>query len=389
MMINCKVGVLQIALGTGMLGGVSRFLLNYYGELNHTEIHFDFLFCHKNSFGNENNNPIIADSDVKCLDCLDNIHNSIRNYIELIRKLELFLKTNHYDVIHINSGSIPLQAACIYAIRKTSDHQHIISHSHSAGKTYNRNGIHIWKSYIYNCLKLYIRKQASYCFACSTEAAIALFGHKVLSKKKFRIIHNAIDCKHYRYNMEVRKKIRTQMGATENTLVIGHVGRFDKVKNHTYLLDIFCEVHRKKPDSMLWIVGDGDERKKIEEKVKILQINDSVILTGERDDVAEILQGMDCFVLPSFFEGLSLVAIEAQAAGLKVFLSDKVSREHSITNLTTYLSIDESPNLWAEEICNNNYVDLRCDKYNEVKEAGYDIKSAASKLESFYLELIR
>lgn len=382
-----KISVLQIALGTGMLGGVSRFILNYYKEMDREHLSFDFVFCNKNSFGTENSNPILKDSKIYCLECLDLYHNSYKNYFNLIKKLKKIILETKYDIVHINSGSIPLQFCCIFAIRCAKKDQVIIAHSHSSGAQFSP--FSIFRYFLFLFAKKYIRINASYCFACSSVAGQALFGKQILKSKKFKIIHNAIDCKKFQFNSKSRQTIREKMNVSSDMFVIGHVGRFDKVKNHVFLIKIFSYFHKIVPNSCLWIIGDGIEKNNIINQIKYNNLEDSVVLTGESRDVANLLQGMDCFVLPSFYEGLSIVAIEAQAAGLNVFLSDKLTREHSVTDLVTYLSIDDSPEEWAKSIISNSSRLFSRDKYDELLIAGYDVKTEAKNLACFYEDIYR
>ncbi|MPN27126.1 Glycosyltransferase Gtf1 [bioreactor metagenome] len=170
----------------------------------------------------------------------------------------------------------------------------------------------------------------------------------------------------------------------ENQLVIGHVGRFTDQKNHTFLIDIFFEIHKQKQNSRLILVGSGDKEDEIKEKVNTLGISDSVLFIGFKSDVSDYMQVMDMFLFPSKFEGLGLVLIEAQAAGLPSFTSASVVPEEAkVTDLLQYISLKKSAETWAKIILDATL--QRKDTYNEICSAGYEIKSAAYKLEKFYL----
>ena len=206
--------------------------------------------------------------------------------------------------------------------------------------------------------------------------------------KKFTIIHNAIDSKNYKFDLEKRDNLRKSLNI-ENKFVIGHVGRFAYQKNHKFLINIFYELQKIEPTSVLMLVGssvnDDQFIIKAKEQVKKLNIENKVLFLGMRNDVPDLMQAMDCFILPSSFEGLPLVAVEAQSAGLKSYLSDVITDEVKITDLVEFISLKESPEHWAKQILSNrNYI--RKDMTDEVKKAGYDIKTEIKKIEKFYLE---
>jgi glycosyltransferase involved in cell wall biosynthesis len=216
-------------------------------------------------------------------------------------------------------------------------------------------------------------------FACSQKAGTFLFG-----KKDFAIINNAIEVKKYIFNEETREKIRTKLNLN-NKFVIGHVGRLSIEKNHLFLLDVFAQVHNKCIDSVLLLVGEGALKLKIKEKVKALGLEDNVVFLGVCSNVNEIYQAMDVFVLPSLFEGLPTVGIEAQTAGLMCFFSDEVTPEVKVTNFVQFISLKNNASYWSEQILKYSNGYKRYDKSEILIQAGYDIKNTAKQLEDFYL----
>ena len=168
--------------------------------------------------------------------------------------------------------------------------------------------------------------------------------------------------------------------------VIGHIGNFATVKNQSFLVDIFKKVHEKNSKTKLIMVG-GCDRSLIENKVSSLHLENDVIFTGARSDVADLLQAFDVFVFPSLYEGLGIVAIEAQASGLHTICSDVIPKETQITDLIEYVSLEESPEKWADTVLKyNNHYD-REDTSKQIRAAGYDIHTTAKKVQSFYLKL--
>ncbi|MEK5214649.1 glycosyltransferase [Psychrobacillus sp. FSL H8-0487] len=213
-------------------------------------------------------------------------------------------------------------------------------------------------------------------------AAKEMFG-----KNEHILIKNAIPAKEYIYNDKIRKEVRTQYGL-EKKFIIGHVGRLSYSKNHEFLLKIFVNIHEKNKDAILLLVGDGELRNDIEKKIEELGLKEHVILTGVRNDISRLLQAMDVFVFPSHFEGLGIVAIEAQASGLPCVISDTIPQEALITNDIKQVSLNVGVEVWAETILNYKDSFNRKNTYQEINNAGYDIKEESSKLEQLYLNNI-
>lgn len=201
----------------------------------------------------------------------------------------------------------------------------------------------------------------------------------------YQILHNAIDVSLYAYSSEKAIAIRKKLNVERN-LVVGHVGRFSAPKNHTFLLDIFSECVKIVPNAKLLLVGDGEERTRIQEKTKSLRLEDKVIFTGVRSDVSDLLQAMDVFVFPSLYEGVPVTMIEAQASGLPCVISDVVPKDCVITSgLVTSMKLSDMPCDWAKCIVAQLHT-KRENHLQEVRAAGYDIVTAAKELENFYLK---
>lgn len=222
-------------------------------------------------------------------------------------------------------------------------------------------------------------------FACGEEAGDWLYGKK--NRDKVIIMKNAIDANAYRYNEAVQDDMRKQLGLT-NKKVIGHVGRFFPQKNHEFLIDIFDAIHKKEPDTALVLVGGGETddvlKNHIKEKVAKLGLTDSVKFLGVRDDVEKVVQTFDVFLLPSLFEGLPVTMVEAQAAGLPCVISDRVPVECDITGNVTVVTLDETPEKWADVVINQTNNFEKKDTYSQIVDAGFDIKAQAVWLEEFY-----
>ena len=265
-----------------------------------------------------------------------------------------------------------------------------IAHSHSTSNPKE------WKkNLLKNILRPFSKKYANVYFACSELAGRWLFGNKTFDEGKVTIINNAIDVEKFVYNEDIRKKVRNdlkekcKLEIDDDTLVVGHIGRFVKQKNHDFLIDIFNEVHKRKENSVLVLVGQGPLQKEIEEKVNKLGLQDCVLFLGQRNDANELYQAMDVFVLPSLYEGLGMVLIEAQYAGLNCYCSEAVPKEAYLSNLLTKITLTESSSKWAEKIIDGQNKFTRKDMTEELKDSRYDIKKETKKLEKEYFKLLK
>ncbi len=225
-----------------------------------------------------------------------------------------------------------------------------------------------------------IEKYSDYCFACSQSA-----GEWLIKNKPFTVLNNAIDINKFVYSEKIRGEVREELGLSSDCLVIGSVGRFSYEKNPYGILNIFKSVLSKNPDAKLLWVGDGKMHSEIEQCIHKDGLDKSVILTGVRADVHRLMQAMDVFIFPSLWEGLGIVAIEAQAAGMPCFCSKAVPQEAAVTDLCKFLPLDNYE-LWAREILSAKTE--RRDTSEQIKAAGYDVDETSKWLQNFYLEII-
>ncbi len=216
--------------------------------------------------------------------------------------------------------------------------------------------------------------------APSDLAARYTFGKKTYEKGLVYILHNALDTELFKYSDEKREQIRRELEIEEETILIGHIGRFTKQKNHDFLLQIFAEILEKNNNALLMLVGDGELKDSIQIKGCELGITDKIIYMGVRKDIPEILAGMDVFVFPSLYEGMPNTVIEAQAAALPCIIADTITNEANITGLVKYKSLNDSPREWAEEII-NAVPDRRKDVLSDFKNAGYEIGDVTRNFE--------
>ena len=358
-------------IGCLEVGGSQSMVMNIYRNIDRTKIQFDFII--DKEVGSPYLDEIVSlGGKIYKLPKFNG-----KNVFSLRKNWDVFFKEHReYKILHSHVRSY---ASLYLPIAKRNGLTTII-HSHS---TSNGSGI---ASIAKKILQYPLRWQADYFFACSEESGKWLFGNRIIQKANFKIIPNAIDVKKYEYSEQSRKVIREEFGI-EDQFVVGHIGRFIEAKNHMFLVDIFNDIHKELSDSVLLLVGDGELRKTVESKVRKLNLQDSVIFAGVRNDVPALLSAMDVFVFPSVYEGLGIVTIEAQTSGLPVICSDVIPKETSITNLIEYNALDKGAKYWAERVMSKKINSYRTDRIKEVVDAGYDIKATTKWLQEFYLRI--
>ncbi|MBO5497401.1 MAG: glycosyltransferase family 1 protein [Oscillospiraceae bacterium] len=362
------IRVLQM-IGSLNVGGSQTMMLNLYRNMDREQIQFDFILDHPDetyfaSQVEELGGRIYALSPFRGT-----------NAGEIKRDWNNFFYTHpEYTVLHSHVRSY---ASLYLPVAKAHGLKTII-HSHS---TSNGSGV---SAAVKEVLQKPLRHQADVLMACSTEAGEWLFGKKACQSERFVLLPNAVDLRRYDPNDEKRRALRRELGL-EGRLVIGHVGRFMEVKNHSFLLEVFQKLHERQPASALLLVGDGPLQEETARRAVELGVADDVLMTGNRDDVPELLGAMDRFVLPSLWEGLPVTAVEAQAAGLPCFLSDSITRDVDITPLVHYLPLG-NPDAWADEILGDH---PRRDVRADIVRAGFDVQGSARKLSELYLRLDR
>lgn len=282
--------------------------------------------------------------------------------------LTKFIRKNHIDVVHAHGNSatlaIEMVAACLGGCKKR------IAHSHST-----------------KCDKVKANRLLRPIFnlfytdglSCGEAAGKWLFGNR-----KFEILANGRDVTKYKFDPEVREKVRTSLGI-KNELAIGHVGRFTEEKNHRFLVEIFREVKKLEPDCKLFMIGDGPLKPEIEKLCEGLNIT----FTGAIDNIPDYLNAMDGMLLPSLFEGLPLAVIEWQINGLPCVVSDAVTKECDFTSVIGFESLQSSPVTWANDLLDKVRKETReknsVEAIIKAKEKGFDISESANKLKEIYI----
>ena len=294
-------------------------------------------------------------------------------YASTVKKV---FKAHPVDIVHCNMDS-----ACgnFLSLARKCGIQNRIAHSHTT-KYQAKNGI---KRLIGVHSKKKIHNVATIRLACSKKAGQWLF-----EGDPFEIVNNAINLSLYYPKKEIYVGKREELGISDKTFVVGHVGRFCYEKNHKFLLQVFAKVNENYQNSRLLLVGTGELMDTIKAFAKKLGIESKILFLGMRTDIPELLQAMDCFVMPSIFEGLPVAGIEAQAAGLPCLYADTITPEICMTNYMEQLPLDD-PNEWAKKVIKmhgkRNADKAQC----ALRKHGYDIEIESKKLIELYLDAYR
>lgn len=354
----CKKRLLCI-IGNMNAGGAETFLMKMYRSIDRSKYQMDFCI--------NTNNECFYENEIKTLGGKIYRISAKSQSIKLFRNgLSDCIKSGNYKyVLRITSsamGFMDLKIAKKAGAKICSAR----SSNSNDGKSIKAKAAHVLGKLLY-------RKYADVKIAPSDLAAKYTFGKKAYRRGEVHILHNALDLNVYQFDEQARNNIRKEFSISDNVRVIGHVGRFSKQKNHTFLLDIFSEIHKKNPDTVLMLVGKGELEDKIKEKIKALNLDGSVIFTGVRSDIPALLSAMDVFVFPSFYEGMPNTVIEAQATGLPCLIADTITKEANVTGLVRYMPL-KAPEEWAKEAL-NMISDTRMQTKEIMIRNGYDIEN--------------
>lgn len=293
------------------------------------------------------------------------------NPIRYYKRLVALLKEEKFDIVHAHGNSNTLGVELFAA--KQAKIKVRIAHCHSSSCIHK-----LWNL----ILKPIFIRSYTHGFACSEIAGKWLFGNK-----KFYIINNAFDVNKFKYNEELRNKLRKELNIESKT-IIGNVGSFNEGKNQSFLIDVFMEYKKMNSNSVLVFIGEGKLEEKNKEKANVLGINDSVIFLGKRNDVNELLNIFDYFVFPSLYEGLGIVLLEAQANGIPVVASsDVIPNEVKLNDNFNFEFLDKGSLYWAKRIFNMKSIRNLNGQFC-IENAGYDIQKEADKLKTLYKNLM-
>lgn len=372
---NLPIRVLHV-FGRLDRGGAETAIMNVYRHIDLEKVQFDFI-VHTEDCCSYDEEILSMGGKLYHVPAYQGI-----NHFTYKKWWYNFFKENQgYKIIHSHvrsTATIYLKIAKKYGLCT-------IAHSHSTSSGRNIRAL------IKNIFQYSLRNIPDYLFACSQNSGEWLYGKKAIQNDNYFVIKNAIEIEKFIFNLETRNRVRKQFNI-EDKLVLGHVGRFNVVKNHRFLIKCFKAIYEKNNNSVLMLVGTGDLYEDIRKQIADLELIDHVIFTGIRADIHDILQAMDIFLFPSYYEGFPVTLIEAQSSGLPIIASDTITKEVALTDLVNYLSLKTSAEKWADFIIDfigdNRHIE-RKSYYNIMNKSEYNVERTVKWLEEFYLKLIK
>lgn len=347
-------------------GGVEMVVMNYYRHIDRTKVQFDFFALEGSTLPQR--------EEIERLGGQVYVVPKYTHLPQYETVIQTLFQQNGYKIVHSHMNT--LSVFSLYGAKKAGVPNRI-AHNHSTvGKGEGAK----------NAMKYLLRPFATVyptqLCACSQTAGRWLYG-----KKPFQVFNNAIELDRFAFDPTVREAVRKELGLG-NRLVLGHIGRFCYAKNHEFLLDVMAEVCKLRADAVLLLVGEGEGEAAARQKVEVLGLQDNVRFLGRQSEPAKFYQAMDAFVLPSRYEGVPVVGVEAQAAGLPLICSDKVPGEIGVLPSTCFVPLNAPLTTWAETVIDAAENTPRRDTTAELRVGGFDIATEAKKLEEFYFSLL-
>lgn len=367
-----KIKVIHFLSTISISSGVASVIMNYYRYIDREKIQFDFIYFDDSDITYEKEIKNLGGKiykvtrpslDKKFFEQVKNIFNKYDGKSTILHNHELYLNV------------------FLYKIAKKSNLKAIIGHSHTT--KYSDKFINSIRNKIL-CSGLH--KKLNYLMACSKAAGITYYGREDVEQNKVFILNNAINYNKFKYDSVIREDLRKKLNLNDK-FVVGHVGRFNKQKNHKFILEVFKEIISINQESVLMLIGEGPMFNEIVHLSETMNIKDNILFLGRKNNVNEFLQVMDCFLLPSLYEGLPVIGVEAQASGLQCFMSNNITNETDLGKVK-FLSLNESAKKWAEVIMSFNYGNRNESLSNVLIESGFDIENEVKRLENFYFLII-
>ena len=360
-MIDQIIRVLHVGLSCN-LGGIEN-VVHSWSEVLPDYIHFDFL--------NNGDCPIAFQKDFEARGChVYNITSRTKNPLKSYREIYKIISKNRYDYVHHHMMSFSWPEPLMIT-------QHIsgskaIAHCHTAGSSS--------LSFKYRVLDIYGRRMLSGApllrIACGYDAGVDMF-----HKDRFTVIKNGVNFKDCSFNQNSRKQIRERYKLSESDFVIGHVGRNSQVKNYYFIIDLFVDFIKIRPNSRLMLIGNINDDLEFRNIIRQKKLEKYIIFTGVLSEIKPYYSAMDVFILPSLYEGVSVAMIEAQISGLDCIVSNFVSKDADISGNVKYISI-ESTEQGIMELINIKHRNRDLDKL--LLDNSYDLKITSQKIFNFY-----
>lgn len=359
------IRILQIVYSLNRGGGVINVVLNWHRNIDRNKVQFDYLYVLKNTDTFEQEIKDLG-GQIFYLN-----YRGIRHCFSFLKNAYKFFKEHKYKTIHSHITNLNF---FFYPLAKIFGVKNIIQHAH--GTKWSDKKLNGWRNYLMlHAVWPLITKK----LACSDLAGKFWYG------KNYTVINNGIDVEKFDYNPLIRESRRKELGL-ENNFVIANIGRFNWQKNHKFLIEIFKEIFIKDKTAKLVLIGQGPLENEIKHLVAEKAIKDKVLFLGIRKDVSELYQAIDVICMPSFYEGLPVVGVEAQGAGVPCVFADTITKETILLPESKMLSLKDSAKNWAEAILSLKNV-KRCSGKKFLLQKNFDIKQIAKKIEDLYLGL--
>lgn len=366
--------MIRVAIVAGKVdpGGKKNLIMEYYRHVNRDEVQFDFI-CDADS-------QAIPTEEIEAMGGKVYIVAPYQDIFKNMADMRRIFSSDQYPVVHAYNSTMnlfPMFVAkqCGIPVRISES----LSMAHKGD----------WKTIIKKILRPMSKCFANYYMSCGDDCGRWQFGNKLFDTGKVDVFKTVINTEFNSYNPVVRKKTRKEFG-WEDKLVVGHIGRFTAQKNSVHMIEIFAAIAKKEPEAVLCLIGDGELREDMMKRIKELGIEGQVDYLGRREDIQQFYNAMDCFILPSLYEGLPVVGLEAESCGLPMFFSTEVTREANACELGHFIGLDESVEVWADEMIKamKENMPIRRSHAKEVCEAGFDSASEAMRMQKFYFDAI-
>jgi len=361
---------IAVVMGKMHAGGKKKLVMEYYRHIDRSQIQFDF-FCDSDSNS-------VPKEEIEALGGRVYMIPPYQKIFQNMNAMKVVFSENKYPILHSYNSTMNIFAMlvgklCGIPVRINES----ISMGHKRDK----------KNILKNLLKPFSRCFATHYMSNGEVCGRWQFGNKMFDSGKVTVFKTVIDTEKYKFDPKIRERCRREFGLEGNT-VIGHIGRFTAQKNTLFVIDIFVEITKKDPKAKLLIIGHGELEEEMLNKIKLYGIGERVLFLGMREDIEQFYNAMDCFLLPSLYEGLPVVGVEAECCGLPVFFSTEIPRESSPCNdLGFFIDLNKSSQVWAEEILLNSkkLIELRRSRECDVRAAGFDSKEEGIRLSKFYI----
>lgn len=365
----------RIAIIAGVLhsGGKRNLIMEYYRHIDRSKIQFDFI-CDADSNG-------IPEEEIAKLGGRVYTVAPYKHIIPHLKETYQILKRNKYDTMHAFDNTLnifPMFVGWLAGVKVR------ISESISKGDKNEK------KTLIKYALRPFSHWFATHYMANSVDCGIWQFGKGTYNKGKISIFKTVIDAEANAFDGNLREMTRQKFGWNDK-IVYGFIGRYVPQKNPLFLIDIFNSIAKKQANAIFVMIGFGELEEEMHSRIKGLGISDRVIDLGRRDDIKQFYNAFDAFLLPSLYEGMPVVGIESQCAGLPIFFSKNITEETTASGLAYYIGLDETPDTWADKIIEKTKANMQVRKSHadDIKQNGFDSYNEAQRLQEFYLNIIK